>query len=994
MQAQVNLNTEAVNQAIHDQQHLAAQVEAAEKVLSRMTLEQMAQGMEERSDTSSMVSEPHASPTHKAPPHKFEAALHLEGKAAQWYQVFKTQHKVNTWGKFVQAVLDKFGVYEHRHALNDLLDLKQSGIVEEYVDAFETLQYQVSLHNGHMGDLYFVAQFIRGLKPDLRFGVQAQAPETMERAIMLAKIQQELHDKNSVKSHKPNVGGKAVTTPAGKPEAKPVFNPALARERQLRDYRRAHGLCYYCGDRYDATHLEKCSKRPPAQAHALVVNELGGDLTDEVLTQLAMEDSLAADFGTRFLNALAGTETGCCLKSRALVNNKVMLILVDSGSSHSFVSTQFINQIDCQTTSVTPAKVKLANGEEIVRPTVEQLVKWSKGNDIWAYAMVQPVENQSTSSPPGDISSLLQEFADVFTTPIALPPHRSYDHTITLLPGSTPVNSKPYRYSPLHKDEIERQVKCLMNEIMEPFLRKFVLVFMDDILVYSSSLQQHVQHLRAVMLKLREHQFFLKPSKCSFAQPQIEYLGHIISQQGVAIDPSKTAAMQQWPVPTSATELRGFLGLTGYYRRFIKGYGLIARPLHNLLKKNAFQWSVQAQEAFVALKQAMQEAPVLALPDFQEVFVVESDACALGIGAVLMQHNRSLAFLSKALGAKQQHLSIYEKEFLALIMAVEKWRPYLQRNEFIIRTDHRSLAYLTEQNLHSEMQRKAMARLMGVVQPVWVQEVLNSYATDSHAQQLLTQLAIHSPDDNGHFRFQKELGLMLLWTSLRAFQNPESYDSILVVVDRDRIFLSTFWKELFHLLGTKLLSSTAYHPQTDGQSEQDWKNWLPIAELWYSSHHSSLGCSPFKALYGYDPTIGAIPDSQGLTSVASRPYPKLAFKYFGPYTIVERIGGAAYSLQLPPGSLIHPVFHVSQLKPFTPDYSPVFSDVSTFVPLDTADVSPEVILDRRLVKKGNQAITQVLIKWSNLPASSATWEDYDVLKTHFPASVAWGQATS
>jgi hypothetical protein len=274
----------------------------------------------------------------------------------------------------------------------------------------------------------------------------------------------------------------------------------------------------------------------------------------------------------------------------------------------------------------------------------------------------------------------------------------------------------------------------------------------------------------------------MKSSKCSFAQIQLEYLGHIISDRGVAIDPSKTEDMLKWPVPTNVTELRGFLGLTGYYRKFVKYYGVIAIPLTQLLKKNQFIWSEQAQEAFEALKQAMVSTLVLALPDFQQSFIVETDACESGIGATLLQKDQHVAFLSKALSNQHKHLSIYEKEFMALIVAVDKWRQYLQHQEFIIRTDHKSLAYLIEQNLHSDMQRKAMARLMGLQfkvvyrqgkenipadalsrmphlfavqaisspQQVWLQEVLNSYATDSQAQQYLTQLAVHSPNAQGY----------------------------------------------------------------------------------------------------------------------------------------------------------------------------------------------------------------------------------------------------
>jgi hypothetical protein len=259
-------------------------------------------------------------------------------------------------------------------------------------------------------------------------------------------------------------------------------------------------------------------------------------------------------------------------------------------------------------------------------------------------------------------------------------------------------------------------------------------------------------------------------------------LGHIISSKGVATDPEKTKAMLHWPKPNNATEVRAFLGLTGYYRKFVKGYGILAKHLTNLLRQKTFNWNHMAQEAFDNLKVAMTRTPVLALPNFQLPFTVETYAYAEGIGAVLMQAGQPIAYLSKALGDKHRSLSIYEKEFLALIMAVEKWRHYLQRQEFVILTDHRSLSYLQQQNLHSEMQRKAMTRLMGlqfkivyrkgkenlaadalsrvahlhtlqavsVVQPDWVQEVLNSYTTDPRAQQLLQQLAITSPNASGY----------------------------------------------------------------------------------------------------------------------------------------------------------------------------------------------------------------------------------------------------
>lgn len=205
----------------------------------------------------------------------------------------------------------------------------------------------------------------------------------------------------------------------------------------------------------------------------------------------------------------------------------------------------------------------------------------------------------------------------------------------------------------------------------------------------------------------------MKLSKCQFHSSSIEYLGHIISVDGVAADPSKTKAMQDWPIPTNIKSLRGFLGLTGYYRRFIRDYGKIAKPLTQLLKKNNFHWSQEAEAAFNLLKQAILQPPVLALPDFSQEFIIEADACGGVIGAVLMQKGKPLAFMSKALGPQHQGLSVDEKELLALVCPVQKWRPYIIGRAFIIRTNHQSLKYLLEQRISTPAQQKWLSKLLG-----------------------------------------------------------------------------------------------------------------------------------------------------------------------------------------------------------------------------------------------------------------------------------------
>lgn len=251
----------------------------------------------------------------------------------------------------------------------------------------------------------------------------------------------------------------------------------------------------------------------------------------------------------------------------------------------------------------------------------------------------------------------------------------------------------------------------LMNTVFREYLRKFILVFFDDILIYSRTMEEHEQHLRVVMELMRKHCLLAKKSKCSFGCRKVEYLGHIISDQGVATDESKILAVKNWPQPKNIKHVRSFLGLTGYYRRFVHNYGAMARPLIEVIKGTTFKWTIEAQGAFEKLKSAMITAPVLALPDFSKEFIIETDASGVGIGAVLMQEKHPIAFISKALSPRYQSLSVYEKELLAVLMAVKKWYHYLHCRKFIILTDHQSLKYLIDQKLTTPTQQ-TMSKLM------------------------------------------------------------------------------------------------------------------------------------------------------------------------------------------------------------------------------------------------------------------------------------------
>lgn len=192
-----------------------------------------------------------------------------------------------------------------------------------------------------------------------------------------------------------------------------------------------------------------------------------------------------------------------------------------------------------------------------------------------------------------------------------------------------------------------------MNATLKPLLCKCVLVFFDDILIYSSSWEDHIQHLQQVFSLLSNDKWQIKPSKCSFGQQSVSYLGHVVSQSGVATDPSKIDSIKLWPQPKDVKQLRSFLGLACYYRKFVRHFAVIARPLTDLLKKGTlFIWTSVHSDAFAALKNALVTAPVLSLPNFAKPFQLQTDASVAGVGAVLLQDGHPLAFVSKALGPR------------------------------------------------------------------------------------------------------------------------------------------------------------------------------------------------------------------------------------------------------------------------------------------------------------------------------------------------------
>ncbi|XP_023640434.1 uncharacterized protein LOC111831116 [Capsella rubella] len=681
---------------------------------------------------------------------------------------------------------------------------------------------------------------------------------------------------------------------------------------------------------------------------------------------------------------------------------------------------------------------------------------------------------------PDEIKSILEKYEDVFPEelPKGLPPIRGIEHQIDLVPGAQLPNRPAYRVNPEEAKELERQVSDLMrqgyvdlksgyhqvrmkegdewktafktkqglyewlvmpfglsnapstfmrlmNQVLRTFINKFVVVYFDDILIYSKGLEEHLDHLEMVLQTLREAKLYANLTKCVFGANELVFLGFVISEQGLKVDNDKIKAIEEWPTPTSIGQVRSFHGLASFYRRFVRDFSTIAAPLTAVIKKSVeFHWGEAQEKAFKELKKRLTEAPLLVLPDFNKTFEVECDASNVGIGAVLTQGGKPVAYFSEKLSGATLNYPTYDKELYALVRAMETWQHYLLARECVIHTDHETLKHLRGQTNLKRRHAKwlefieafpyvikykkgkenivadALSRRHALITTMdatilGFEGLKDQYANDpefgecyrEHGKANFDRFFIHDgflfrehrlcvPDGSirelllreahgggltGHFGVAKTLAVLRehfywpkmkrmvekfcgrclicrkaksttrphgLYTPLPIPESPwvdlsmdfvlglpiiDNKDSIFVVVDRfskmahfipchksndavhianlffrdvvklhgiprtivsdrDKKFLGHFWRTLWKKLGTRLLYSTAAHPQTDGQTEVtnrtlgnllrttiaqnkgSWIDCLPFLEFAYNrSEHSATKTSPFEVVYGYKP---------------------------------------------------------------------------------------------------------------------------------------------
>ncbi|GJR55205.1 putative reverse transcriptase domain-containing protein [Tanacetum coccineum] len=247
----------------------------------------------------------------------------------------------------------------------------------------------------------------------------------------------------------------------------------------------------------------------------------------------------------------------------------------------------------------------------------------------------------------------------------------------------------------------------LMNRVCRPYLDKFVIVFIDDILIYSKTKEEHDVHLRLILELLKKEELYAKFSKCDFWLSKVQFLGHVIDSKGIHVDPTKVELIKDWESPKTPTEIRQFLGLAGYYRRFIEGFSKIAKPMTKLTQKSVkFNWGEKEETAFQTLKQKLCSAPILALPEGSENFVVYCDASHKGLGAVLMQKEKVIAYASRQLKIHEKNYTTHDLELGAVVFALKMWRHYLYGTKCVVYTDHKSLQHILDQKELNMRQRR------------------------------------------------------------------------------------------------------------------------------------------------------------------------------------------------------------------------------------------------------------------------------------------------
>ncbi|GAU31427.1 hypothetical protein TSUD_221980 [Trifolium subterraneum] len=979
------------------------------------------------------------------------AQLCMEGSTIHFFNSLIREDEDLSWEKLKETLLRRYGGHGEGDVYEQLTELKQTRIVDEYITEFEYLTAQIP----RLPEKQFLGYFMHGLKTGIRGKVRSlsvmgelnrtkllQVTRAVEREVRGGGPNLYRGSKLGSGSSRPNTYGSGksgsdwvlVNSGGGaKSSSGSSIGPKTDKSAQVdrkrlgpRDQgfthfsyqelmeRKQKGLCFKCGGAFHPMH--QC---PDKQLRVLIMEDGDGDVPDTVVLA--------------FQGEVCGVP---------------VLILIDSGATHNFISQKLVKKMGWEVEETPLMNIKLGDGFQSntkgvcrslemkigdfpLTPTMhlfelggidvvlgiewlktlgDMIINWRQqtmsfwSNKRWVTLKgidgdnEHEEEEELTEGQQKELEELLHRYQNVFREPTGLPPRRNKEHIINLVENHSAVNVRPYRYPHHHKNEIERQIQemltvgiirhstsafsspvilvkkkdnswrmCIdyraLNKVTIP--DKFPIPIIEELLdelhgadYYSNKgWDDHMKRLEEVLQLLDKHQLVANQKKCSFGRRTVEYLGHLINKDGVAVDPGKISSVVQWPTPKNVKGVRGFLGLTRYYRKFIKDYGKIAKPLTDLTKKDNFKWGVESQPAFEELKKQLSSAPILSLPNFDKEFVIECDASGV-------------------------------------VLAIQHWRSYLLGRKFIVSTDQKSLKQLMQQRIVTAEQQNWAAKLLGYdfeiiykqgrlnkgvdalsrvhegveygsmtsyVRWSQIEHIKKEVEQDEKLQMIISDI-LKDPNRRRGYEYKQGVLLFnsrlvvsstspLIPTFLKEFHStpqaghsevlsystrgllqplpipeqiwedismdfitglPKSkgFEAILVVVDRlskyshfvplkhpytarsiaevfckevvrlhgvplsivsdrDLVFISSFWRELFRMQGTQLKMSTAYHPETDGQTEvvnrcletylrcfisdqpKNWVAWIHWAEFWFNANfHSATGKTPFEIVYG------------------------------------------------------------------------------------------------------------------------------------------------
>ncbi|WVZ21224.1 hypothetical protein V8G54_008546 [Vigna mungo] len=643
------------------------------------------------------------------------ATMHFDKEVVPWFQMLHKMVIVNTWSALTQALESQFGPSPFDCPMAKLFKLQQGGSVSDYYVKF------MSLANRSVGltDEALLNCFLSGLHVEIKRYVLALSPPTLLRAVALAKLFEERYipaPKTSNTTYTTrysrisavglnSTGQTKSLSQASLPPLLPTPTGPLLRQSGVKkispaemQLRRDKELCYFCDDKFTFNHkclnrqflllqldvdegeeFVSCESQPITEIEG--VESSNNFLPPRIAKFLKLPVEPAPFFKVMVGNGNYMIAEGVIRDLKVQAQGNIFhlpVFLLPISGADLILGACWLKTIGPHIADYDALQLKFIwnglfttlLGEPLISPECAQLNHIRRMINTKSIAEVYSMQLINDSPQFGNIFdlldsmdpelvALLNKYHVVFEPPTALPPSRSHDHSIPLLEGSLPVKVKPYRYPHSQKEEIENLVKglledglirsttfqSLMNDIFAGFLRKFVL----------------------------QHQLYAKFSKCSFGVQKIDYLGHTILGNGVAMDNSKLEVVQKWPQPSNVKHLRAFLGLTSYYRRF-----------------DAFRWTSIASTAFNNLKSAMTLAQVLAMPNFKVPFVLETDASGSGIGA-----------------------SAYTREFYAITTTLAKFRHYLLGHKFIIKTNQKSLKELLDQFLLTPEQQQWLPKFLG-----------------------------------------------------------------------------------------------------------------------------------------------------------------------------------------------------------------------------------------------------------------------------------------